>query len=248
MNNRPRSVDEAISRFDALITRYEGGSTEARAAFERNLKRGARSAGRRLTNIGGAILALIVATLIFAKMVGPIGLTGLFVVSLATLAILILFSIWPTEAKRVEYSDQVPAKVVVRQLDSLLSGERARLPAPAARRADAISAQLPLLESRLAEIDPLDPLAQDARRLIGKHLPELIDRYERVPAAYRQERDGDGLTVDERMTASLDAAGKALGEIGEKLARGDREAFETQGRFIESRYRNSGVGEAGEQP
>ena len=79
----------------------------------------------------------------------------------------------------------MPNQAVVQRLDSLLVRKRAALPAPAARRIDAISAQLPLLESRLAETAILDPLAQDARRLMGKHLPELIERYERVPAAYR---------------------------------------------------------------
>jgi hypothetical protein len=191
--------------------------------------------------MGMAIGILVVATIGFGLIVGPIGLTGLFVVSLAILAILILFSIWPgSEPKRVEYSEQVPTRTVVQQLESLLVRERPALPAPAARRADAISAQLPLLESRLAEVDPLDPLAQDARRLMGKHLPELIDRYERVPAPYRHERDGEGLTVDERLSASLEAANTALGEIGSKLAQADRQAFETQGRFIESRYRDGG--------
>ena len=102
-----------------------------------------------------------------------------------------------------------------------------------------------MLESRLAEVDPLDPLAQDARRLMGKHLPELIDRYERIPAAYRHEPDGEGLTVDQRLVASLDAARQALGEIGDKLVQGDRQAFETQGRFIESRYKE-GSGPGGE--
>jgi hypothetical protein len=102
---------------------------------------------------------------------------------------------------------------------------------------------LPLLESRLAEVDALDPLAQDARRLMGKHLPDLLDRYERVPAQYRSERDGEGLTVDERLVAGLNAAGKALDEIGAKLTRSDLDAFETQGRFIESRYKDGGVGE-----
>ena len=84
----------------------------------------------------------------------------------------------------------------------------------------------------------LDPLAQDARRLMGKHLPELIERYERVPAAYRRERDGEGLTVDERLVQGLDAAKTALDDLGRKLAREDLDAFETQGRFIESRYKD----------
>jgi hypothetical protein len=236
----PRSVDEAIARFDEVVARYDGRTPEAIGARRRYYGRTAASVGRRLANMGMAIGALIVATIGFGIIVGPIGLDGLFFVSLAILAILILFSVWPGEPKRVEYSEQLPTKTVINQLESLLVRERPGLPAPAARRADAIGAQLPLLESRLAEVDPLDPIAQDARRLMGKHLPELIDRYERVPAAYRHERDGEGLTVDERLSASLDAAHAALGEIGSRLARSDREAFETQGRFIESRYKDGG--------
>ena len=72
---------------------------------------------------------------------------------------------------------------------------------------------------------------------MGRHLPELIERYEKVPAAYRRERDGEGKTVDERLIAGLDAAKTALDDLGRKLAREDLSAFETQGRFIESRYR-----------
>jgi hypothetical protein len=133
----------------------------------------------------------------------------------------------------------MPNKAVVQRLDSLLVRKRAALPAPAASRLDAISAQLPLLESRLGETATLDPLAQDARRLMGRHLPELIERYEKVPAAYRRERDGEGKTVDERLIAGLDAAKSALDDLGRKLAHEDLSAFETQGRFIESRYKDS---------
>ena len=85
----------------------------------------------------------------------------------------------------------------------------------------------------------LDPLAQDARRLMGRHLPELIERYERVPAQYRHERDAEGMTVDERLVSGLDAAREALDDLGRKLAHEDLTAFETQGRFIESRYKDS---------
>ncbi|HEV2748660.1 MAG TPA: hypothetical protein VGW34_15360, partial [Allosphingosinicella sp.] len=182
--------------------------------------------------------ALIVATIGFGLFVGPIGWTGLFIVAMAILAILILFTMGPGEKVEKPYNEQMPNRQVVQTLDAYLHRRRTALPAPAARRVDAISQQLPLLESRLGEVDALDPLAQDARRLMGKHLPELIERYERVPPAYRDERDGEGLTVDERLVASLDAARAALGEIGAKLAREDLAAFETKGRFIESRYKD----------
>lgn len=239
MARHPRSVDQAIARFDDLVTRLDGTTSEAR----RNYGRSARAVGKRLVNMGMAIAALIIATIAFGLFVGPIGWTGLFIVAMAILCVLIFFSVRPDEPERVQYSDELPTKTLVQQLDSMLARRRTALPAPAARRVDAITQQLPLLESRLGEIDALDPLAQDARRLMGKHLPDLIDRYERVPAQYRSERDGEGLTVDERLVAGLDAARQALDDIGVKLARSDLDAFETQGRFIESRYKDGGVDE-----
>jgi hypothetical protein len=237
MARQPRSVDDAIARFDEYRARLDA-TPAARAAYRRDLGRTARSVGKRLAGMTAVIVGLIIATIAFGLIVGPIGLTGLFVVSLAILAVLVLFSLWPAAPARVAYSDELPTASVVRQLDSLLVRERAALPAPAARRVDAISAALPLLESRLGQVDALDPLAQDARRLMGKHLPELIERYERVPAEYRQQRDGEGMTVDERLVASLDAARTALDDIGSRLSESDRQAFETQGRFIESRYKD----------
>lgn len=238
MAAHPRSVDEAIARFDEVVARYDGRSAEAVGARRRYYGRAARSVAKRLGLMGISILALIVATIGFGLAVGPIGWTGLFVVALAVLGILVLFSVWPAEPERKNYSEQLPTRTLIQQLDNLLVRQRAALPSPATRRVDAISAQLPLLESRLAELDVLDPLAQDARRLMGKHLPDLIDRYERVPAAYRNERDGEGLTVDERLVASLDTAREALDDIGARLAKDDIDAFDTHGRFIEDRYKD----------
>ena len=238
MARHPRSVDHAIARFDDLVARLDGKSPAASNASRRNYGRTVSAIGKRLGNMGMAISALIVATIAFGLIVQPIGWTGLFIVVLLTLMIMLFFGLTPIEPKHVEYSEEVPTKRVIQQLDSMLVRRRAALPAPAASRVDAISQQLPLLESRLAETNALDPLAQDARRLMGKHLPDLIERYERVPAAYRSERDGEGLTVDERLVSGLDAARQALADIGQKLAREDLSAFETQGRFIESRYKD----------
>ena len=44
------------------------------------------------------------------------------------------------------------------------------------------------------------------------------------------------VSVDERLVEALAAGRQALTEISEKLARADMAAFETQGRFIQSRY------------
>ncbi len=238
MARHPRGVDQAIARFDEVMGRIDR-SAAARDARSRYVSRSAAAIGRKAANVGVAVAVLVAATVAFGLIVGPIGITGLFLVMALMVLAVILFSFWPgDEAPAVEYKEDMPNKAVVQRLDSFLVRRRQALPPPAARQIDAISAQLPLLENRLAEVSPLDPLAQDARRLMGRHLPELIERYQRVPSEYRHERDGEGMTVDERLVTGLGAAKEALDDLGRKLAREDLTAFETQGRFIESRYRD----------
>jgi len=231
-----RQVDSAIARFDEVMGRIDR-SAESRAAGQRQFARNSRVWLHRAIGAAIAVGLVMVATTVIGVILNGIGLGG-FVLSLAAMAAAALYFLVPRREKPiVDYKDDMPNQAVVQRLDSLLVRKRAALPAPAARRIDAISQQLPLLESRLGQTEMLDPLAQDARRLMGKHLPELIERYERVPAAYRNERDGDGLTVDERLVQGLDAAKTALDDLGRKLAHEDLAAFETQGRFIENRYK-----------
>lgn len=234
-------IDQKIARFDSELDRI-GQIAAARIAGG-----GAAPAPRRGTGwakkVATALIAvalIMVATTVIGLVVDGIGIGGL-VLSLAAMAAAAFYFLAPRREKPiVDYKEDMPNQAVVQRLETLLTRKRSALPATAARRIDAISAQLPLLESRLAETETLDPLAQDARRLMGRHLPELIERYERVPPAYRAERDGEGLTVDERLIQGLDASSAALDELARKLAREDMDAFETQGRFIESRYKEDG--------
>jgi hypothetical protein len=231
-----RQVDHAIARFDEVMGRIDRGSA-ARAAEGRVRARTGRVWLNRAIGAAIAVAIVMVATTVIGVVVNGIGLGG-FVLALVAMILAAGFFLVPRREKPiVDYSDDLTNQAVVQRLDNLLVRKRAALPAPAARRIDAISQQLPLLENRLGQTEALDPLAQDARRLMGKHLPELIERYERVPAAYRGERDGDGLTVDERLVQGLDAAKTALDDLGRKLAHEDLAAFETQGRFIETRYK-----------
>jgi len=235
-------IDRKIARFDSELTRIDRlAASRAADGAPVRAPRGSTGWAKRVAAAVIAVGLVMAATIVLGVIVDGIGLGG-FVLALVAMAAAGLYFLLPRREKPiVDYKEDMPNQAVVQRLDSLLVRKRAALPAPAARQIDAISRQLPLLEGRLAETQMLDPLAQDARRLMGKHLPELIERYERVPAAYRAERDGEGLTVDERLVQGLDAANAALGELGRKLAREDMDAFETQGRFIESRYKDDGA-------
>ncbi|HEV2745944.1 MAG TPA: hypothetical protein VGW34_01430, partial [Allosphingosinicella sp.] len=65
MAKPPRSVDQAIARFDEYSARLDGHVPAATAARRRQLSRTAASVGRRLASMGAALAALIVATIGF---------------------------------------------------------------------------------------------------------------------------------------------------------------------------------------
>lgn len=184
------------------------------------------------------VVALVWLATLVAGFVRPIGMFG-FLAAIVVTAIVAVFVI--ARGGRQTISAPAPTadlsnSVMVDRFDSYIYRSRRVLPAPAQAELDSISRLLPSLKQTLARVETLDPSAQDARRLMSIHLPGLIERYERVPPAFRQEKDGEGKTVDQRLIEGLAAGRTALAETSEQLARADMAAFETQGRFIQSRY------------
>lgn len=229
-------ADLAIARADRVMRQLDERDGAVRAAARRERQRLNAGLGRTLGRVGIAVLAISIITIIIGLIV-PIGMFGfLAAVGLAVgvAALLAVSSRRQIDAPNV--SADLPNGQMVQRFDSYLFRARRALPAPAQAELDRLSAQLPALRQTLERIPDIDPNAQDARRLMSTHLPGLIDRYLHVPQSYRGEQDGEGISVDERLAEALAAGRQALTEISEKLAKADMAAFETQGRFIQSRY------------
>lgn len=226
----------AIARADRIMRSLDERDGAAREAARRERQRLNASLGRTLGRVGIALLLISIATIVVG-LIKPIGMFGfLAAVGLAVgIGALLLFA-GGREIAAPNVTPDLPNGQMVARFDSYLFRARRALPAPAQAELDLLSAQLPALRQTLERIPDLDPNAQDARRLMSVHLPNLIDRYVHVPAAYRSERDGEDVSVDQRLVEALTAGRQALTEISEKLARADMAAFETQGRFIQSRY------------
>jgi hypothetical protein len=229
-------VERAIARFDRVTRQLDERGGPAREAARRERQRLNADLGRRVKRVGIAVLVISILTIIIG-LIMPIGMFGfLAAVGLAIgVAALLAFTPTPQRSAAPPAAD-LPNGEMVQRFDSYLYRTRRALPAPAQAEIDAISAALPTLRQTLERVETLDPNAQDARRLMSIHLPGLVDRYTRVPAAFRGEVDGEGKTVDDRLVEGLAAGRLALGEISQNLARADVAAFETQGRFIKSRY------------
>jgi len=228
--------NEVIARADRVMRRIDERDGPAQAAARRERQRLNAVLGRRLKRIGVGIGLVSIAAIVVG-LITPIGMFGFLAAVGLAIGIAAMVAFLPSPARTAAApATDLPNGMMVQRFDSYIYRSRAALPAPAQSELDAISAALPSLRQTLERIDALDPNAQDARRLMSVHLPGLIDRYRQVPSAFRNERDGDGVSVDERLVEGLAAGRAALGEISEKLARADMNAFETQGRFIKSRY------------
>lgn len=241
MSDVTAKVESAIARFDRVTRQLDQRDGPARAAARRERQRLNSGLGRTAAKIAGVVAVIwIAATVIgFLKPIGMLGFIVALFFTVAAVGLMIERSVKQGVSPPAPSTDLANGTMVDR-FDSYLYRVRPALPPPARAQIDAISAELPSLKQTLERIDTLDPQAQDARRLMSIHLPGLIDRYANVPSAYRNEQDGEGKTVDERLVESLAAGRAALAEVSEQLARGDLAAFETQGRFIKSRYGEQG--------
>ena len=228
--------NQVIARADRVMRQLDERDGPARAAARRERQRLNTDLGRRLKRIGIGIGLISIGTIVVG-LVTPIGMFGFLAAVGLAIGIAAMVAFLPSQARTAAApTADLPNGAMVQRFDSYIYRSRAALPAPAQGQLDAISAALPALKQTLERVDALDPNAQDARRLMSIHLPSLIDRYRQVPPAFRDERDGEGISVDERLVEGLAAGRAALAEISEKLARADMNAFETQGRFIQSRY------------
>ncbi|MCW3798644.1 hypothetical protein OMW55_12585 [Sphingomonas sp. BN140010] len=230
-------VGRALARFDrvmAVVDEKQGPvATQARRQRQRSLA----TYGRALSKAALVVLVVSVLTILVGLFV-PIGIMG-FVAAVALaggIAAMLFFHDVLQEVAAPTVPTDLPNGEMVQRFDSFLYKSRRALPAPAQTVVDGISEQLGTLKQTLERVDTLDPDAQDARRLMSVHLPGLIERYANVPTAYRAEADAEGKTVDQRLVEGLEASRSALGEVNERLAKRDMDAFQTQGRFITSKY------------
>ena len=236
MTEVTEKVERAIARFERVTQQLDQRKGPVRDAARRERQRLNADLTHRVKRVGVAIGVISLVTIAIGLFI-PIGMFGFLAAVGLAIGVAALLALSPS-AERIAAapSTDLPNSPMVQRFDSYLYRARGALPAPAQAEIDAISATLPSLRQTLERVDALDPNAQDARRLMSIHLPGLIDRYVRVPAPFRTEEDGEGKTPDQRLVEALAAGRSALHDISENLARADMAAFETQGRFIKSRY------------
>ncbi len=226
--------DQVVARNDERLRRLAVGEA-AQLARARRRQRTAERAGKRVGRAamvgGGLVLALILWGLI----IGSVGTTVLVLaVLLIPLAMILAGMMGEAEPRNLT---EAPPAALPAVTEAWLDRRRNDLPRLAAPQVDAIAARLATLEGQLAQVTPADPVAQDLSRLLGRHLPELVERYTRVPADQRARTiDSDGRTIETTLIDGLKVVEAELSRASDALSAADRDALLVQGKFLENRY------------
>lgn len=230
-------TDRTLAHYDRVMERVEAQSGPAREARRREYQRVMGGFGAKLVRAGVAVGVVSLAAVLIGAFF-PLGILGFVAAVGVAIGLAAVAAMWGGRPvpNLSDLPHDVSNTIMVARFDSYMTRKRNNLPQAARAEVDAIHAMLPDFKKSLSRVPTLDPNAQEARRLMSKHLPGLIERYEHVPVGLRDSIDGEGMSVDERLVDGLKAGRKALSELGEKIAQADMQAFETQGRFIQSRY------------
>jgi hypothetical protein len=228
----PLDPDRALERAEDFLRRHMK-SRATREAERRSRKRQAQDAMRRLGRAAAVTGASGAGVLGYGLAVAPVGATGLIAAGAATLVAAGAALFWPSRRPQGTAAlTMVGLGTLTLEAEDWLLRQRGTLPGRAAPAIDAILVRLHDMQPYLAKLDPNAPLAGEARRLIGEHLPRLVNSYLGVPASARNANP----EIAKRLIDGLGIVAGELQRLCEELSRDQLLSFETQGRFLETRY------------
>lgn len=210
-------------------------SRTARDAQKRKAQRKLAEALRRMKRAFFIFVGLLVALTAWSLFVDPIGFVS-WVVLLPTVFLVAVASLfWSPRrpAPVAAAAAEAPLDELAARAEEALLDRCPELPGHALPAADAIIARLHELQPHLASLGAEDAMLDgDARRLIGRHLPKLVDAYLELPPTMRENRS----EASRRFAESLGIVADELDHLLDRCCRDKAIGFDTQRRFIESRY------------
>ncbi len=220
-------------------------SRSSREAVKRSVQRKVRSFLIRLRRAGFTFAALFIALVAYMVVAGSVGpftfLAALFAMFMAAMLVM-SFPVSDRRARKEAAQATVDGRKAGR-LDRLASHtqdwllERCRaLPSQAGPSLDRIVDRLRDLEPSLATVPADSPLGGEAQRLIGQHLPSLVDTYFGLPPGERTFYS----ETSSKLAESLGIVANQMDDLCERIAHERRIGFDTERRFLETRYTEDG--------
>ncbi|WP_311266904.1 hypothetical protein [Sphingobium sp. WCS2017Hpa-17] len=227
--------DRVLADAEAVLRRH---SDRGRSLSNRARQR--RNAGlmRKVKYAFWAVLAILLGSAV-AGFVLPLGTTGVMIVLGVMIAAVLLIALAPTEGRvKAEALAQTELAALPLKTEIWLENQRKALPAPAVTLVDSIGVKLEALAPQLERLGEQEPAAQEIRRLLADHLPELVTGYQSIPAPLRRE-ERNGRVPEKQLVEGLSVIDAEISRMSESLASGDLDKLATQNRFLELKYQEA---------
>lgn len=227
--------DRVLADAEAVLRRHSerSQSLSARARQRRN-----GALVRKFKYAFWAVLAILIGSIV-AGFVTPLGTNGVMIALGVMLAAVLLIAMLPGERRvRTEALAQTALTALPLQTEIWLENQRKALPAPAVSLADSIGVRLETLAPQLERLDEQAPAAQEIRKLLADHLPELVTGYQSIPESLRRE-ERNGRVPEKQLVEGLGVIEAEIGRISETLASGDIDKLAVQNRFLELKYQEA---------
>lgn len=186
-----------------------------------------------------AVGALLIGAGIIGAVVDGIGFWGVMITAILGAAAAYVFMRYPempmptTETLRLTDLATLAGKTEI-----WLEAQRPALPAPAVTLMQDIGLRLDQLAPQLQTLDENDPAAREVRKLVGEHLPELINGYKRIPDSLKHKEHA-GKTPSQQLVDGLKLIDREIETMTGQISRGELDKLAVRGRYLEMRYDNS---------
>ena len=227
----------------ASLQRQQAGGRRATVTLGGGRSIGRRSAelkrlhfARKAARMAFAVMAILFAALVTGLVIDGIGFTGIVLTFLAIVGAIALLGTYPRmKVPELGTLNRGDVRAMVARTELWLEAQRPALPVPAVTLVDQIGVQLDSLGLQLEGVDPAEPAVVEVRKLVGEHLPGMVETYRRIPANLRREQR-DGRTADQQLTDGLGKISQEIDAVTRQLAAGDLDALAVRGRFLDYKY------------
>ena len=191
---------------------------------------------RRLRRACFAAMAIWVTALVVGFFGGGIGIGGVMAAFFTMTMVFVTLLVFPR--MRVPQPSDLRGSGLTKlagRTELFLEARRPLLPRPAQGLLDRIGVELDQLSPQLERLGEGDPAAHEVRRLLGEHLPELIESYQRIPEPLRRQAHA-GSTPEQQLVGGLEVIAREIATMTGEIARGELDALATRGRYLELKY------------
>lgn len=190
------------------------------------------------TAIAGGIL--LVGAGVIGAIIDGIGFWGVMITGvLGAAAAWVLMRYPELPLPTTETLRQTDLATLAGKTEIWLEAQRPALPAPAIPILQDIGTRLDALAPQLQTLAETDPATREVRKLVGEHLPELINSYKRIPEPLKR-KDNSGKTPEQQLIDGLKTIDREIETMTGQISRGELEKLAVRDRYLEVRYDGSG--------